>query len=72
MDAMEVALIALVAVLATAFALTLLARLRDFGQLRDHQATRRLLEDELAAARSRITELEHVPEPQPAGRFSRG
>jgi hypothetical protein len=69
MDAVDVALLTLVAVLSTAFALTLLARLRDFQRMRDHDSTRRRLESELDAARSRIAELE--PRLEPVGRFSR-
>ena len=70
MEALDVFLTAVIAILATAFALVLLARLQDIR-------TMRRLHSELGAARARVEELEQQwqgavrREPEPAGRFSR-
>jgi hypothetical protein len=81
MDALDLVLIGMVAILATALALMLLARLHDLRALRTHpdalaeeRSKRRRLAAELHAARARIAELEHgqeVRRPELAGRFSR-
>jgi hypothetical protein len=67
MDALDLMLTGLVAVLSTALALMLLARLRDLRTIRSDAV-------ELEAARLRIAQLERRPEtrePEPARRFSR-
>jgi hypothetical protein len=82
MDALDLVLLGLVAVLATALALMLLARLRDLRALRERgpdavaleRSRLRRLAAELHAAHMRIAELEAGRadrELQPAGRFSR-
>ncbi len=70
MDALDLMLTGLVAVLATALALMLLARLRDLRTL----ARRDALEAELSAAHLRIAELERTGDERelaPGRRFSR-
>ena len=76
MDALDVVLIGLVAILATALALMLLARLRDLRAIPEERSKREWLEEELHAARARIDllelgQLEDRREPVTAGRFSR-
>ena len=83
MDALDLVLVGLVAILATALALMLLARLRDLRSLRsqspnalaEERSKHRRLAVELHAARARIAELEgarHERRFEPAARFSRG
>jgi hypothetical protein len=69
MDALDLVLTAVIAVVSTAFALVLLARLDDMRTVRRLRA-------ELEAARGRIAELSYGQgverrQPEPAGRFSR-
>ena len=84
MDALDLVLLGLVAILSTALALLLLARLRDLRAIRERprsealaeeRSKRRQLAVELHAARARIAELEGGetgPRLEPVGRFSRG
>jgi hypothetical protein len=87
MDALDVVLVGMVALLATALAMMLFARLRDIRTVHEHReeldlwrtdeiSKRERLEAELHAARARIGELElgqfkGQRQPELAGRFSR-